>query len=110
MKRYLAALMILFMAGFIAACDIPNQESLTTVKAHDVNTKLTGSELEAAIQANLNRDSSLSGVRLIVDSENNQVVLLGVVESEQQRTRAVEIARNGNADLLITDILQVRPR
>jgi osmotically-inducible protein OsmY len=108
MKRYLTALMVLFLAGFIAACDIPNQGSLTTVKAHDANTRLTDSELEAAIRANLNRSSSLSQVRLIVDSENAQVVLLGTVESEQQRTQAVEIARNGNAGLLITDMLQVR--
>ena len=110
MKRHLAALIILFMAGFSAACDLPNQESLATAKAHDVNTKLTDSELEAAIQAKLNRSSSFSRVRLIVDSENDQVVLLGTVESEQQRAQAVEIARNGNADLLITDIIQIKSR
>lgn len=110
MKRYLAVLMILFMAGFIVACNLPNQKSLTTVKAQDGNTKPTDSELEAAIQANFNRNSAFSQVRLIVDSENAQVVLLGTVESEQQRTQAVEIARNGNAGLLITDLLQVKSR
>jgi osmotically-inducible protein OsmY len=110
MKKSLTVLIIFFMAGLFAVRNTSNQESLTTVKAHDPNIKLTDSELEAAIQAHFNRDASFSRVKLIVDSENNLVVLLGTVESEQQRTRAVEIARNGNADLLITDIMKVESR
>jgi outer membrane lipopolysaccharide assembly protein LptE/RlpB len=110
MKRYLAVVIILFMAGFIAACDIPSQQSLTAVKAHESNTKLTDSELEAAIRAKLNRNQAFSKVRLIVDSENALVVLSGTVESEQLRTQACEIARNGNAELLITDRMKVESR
>jgi outer membrane lipopolysaccharide assembly protein LptE/RlpB len=105
MKRYLAVLLILFMAGFITACNLPHQEA---VNAHDRNSKLTDRELEAAIQAKLNRNLSFSRVRLIVDSENNNVVLLGTVASEQQRAEVIELARNGNAELLITDIMQVK--
>ncbi len=59
------------MAGSSAACDLPNQESLTTLKAHDVNTKLTDSELEAAIQAKLNRSSSFSGQIIYESSKLN---------------------------------------
>ena len=58
----------------------------------------------------LNRDPSFNKVKLIVDSENDQVTLLGTVESQRQRTRAIEIARNGNADLLITDLIKIESR
>ena len=110
MKKQLVTLMLLWVAGFATACNRPHHENLTVVKANDGKTKLTDSELEAAIRVKLNRDQSFSRVKLIVDSENDQVTLLGTVESQRQRTRAIEIARNGNAELLVTDLIQVKSR
>ncbi len=110
MKKHLAAFALLLAVGFApAGCNMPNGD---TSKTGDGKARMTDSELETVILAKLTRDTSLGGVKLDVDADadRNEVTLSGTVESQAQRTRALEIARNAHAGLVITDKIVVKPR
>lgn len=113
MKKHSVAFALMLALSFVlVGCDMPNSNSPTTTTTNDGKAKLTDSELENAILAKLNSDSSLSGLKFDVDANvgRNEVTLSGNVESQAQRTRAVEIARNAQAGLVITDKIDVKPR
>jgi osmotically-inducible protein OsmY len=113
MKKHSVAFALILAIGFVlAGCDMPNGDRPATTTTTDSKAKLTDSELENAIMAKFNADSGLAGLKLDVDAnaDRNEVTLSGTVESQTQRTRAVEIARNAHTGLVITDKIDVKPR
>jgi hyperosmotically inducible periplasmic protein len=113
MKKHVVAYTLILALGFVlVGCDMPNSDRPATTTTNGSKTKLTDSELENAIMAKLNAESALAGVKLDVDAnaDRNEVTLSGNVESQAQRTRAVEITRNAQAGLIITDKIDVKPR
>lgn len=112
MKKHSVAFALILAIGFVlVGCDMPNGDRPATTTT-DTKAKMTDSELENAILAKLNADSSLAGLKFDVDAnaDRNDVTLSGNVETQAQRTRAVEIARNAHAGLVITDKIDVKPR
>jgi hypothetical protein len=100
MKKHSVAFALILALGIVlAGCDMPNGDRPATTTTTDSKAKLTDSELENAISAKLNADSSLAGLKFDVDAnaDRNEVTLSGNVETQAQRTRAVEIARNAHA-------------
>jgi osmotically-inducible protein OsmY len=113
MKKHLVTFAFLLAVSFAAAgCEMPNGNNPATSKTTDGKAKMTDSELETAIQAKLNSETALGGVKLDVDADadTNQVTVSGTVESQAQRTRALEVIRNAHAGLVITDKIDVKPR
>lgn len=67
-------------------------------------------EIEQAIKAQLYSDPQLQGVAVDAKADKNEVTLSGTVTTEDLRTRAIEIAKNGRPNMLVTDKIDVTPR
>jgi len=72
---------------------------------------LTNDELDGAVSAKLHQDAQLSAYDLDVsaDAKKNSVTLSGKVPSETLRLRAVDVAKQANPGLLVTDKIDVKP-
>ena len=100
MKRLLTvSLGVVCLAFGIAACE----------KAAE--PKMTDADLERAVTASINTDASLVPYKIGVsgDIDKNTVTLTGTVPTEAARTRVVELAKSGRADLVVTDKIDVKP-
>jgi osmotically-inducible protein OsmY len=97
---------LLATLGFLAGC---SQTSSTTSASGP--SAMTDSDLQKAVQARLNADPGLNAAKLDVDADakENKITLKGTVPTETMRLRAVELAKGGNANLVITDKIDVKP-
>ena len=73
------------------------------------NPENANEKLEEAVKTNLAGDARLRGAEITVSADvtRNAVTLSGVVASEELRRRAVELAREAQAGVLINDRIQV---
>ena len=73
--------------------------------------KMTDADLERAITASLNSDPNVAAYKIGVsaDIDKNTATLTGTVPTEADRTRVVELAKNGRAGLVVTDKIDVKP-
>jgi osmotically-inducible protein OsmY len=106
----LTASVIVFAA---ASCGNSNQQTsmqpkkpLGAGKPDTANAKL-----EKAVQEKLAADSRLQGAKLTVSADvtRNAVTLTGTVATEELRRRAVELAREAQAGVLVNDRIQIKP-
>jgi len=67
------------------------------------------SKIEQTIKAQLYSDPQLQGVAVDAKAEKNEVTLSGTVTTEDLRTRAIEIAKNGRPNIVVTDKIDVTP-
>ena len=69
-------------------------------------------KLEAEVKAKLDADVQLKAAQLTVSADvtRNAVTLTGTVGSEELRRRAVELAREAQAGVLVNDRILVKPR
>jgi len=97
---------LLVTLGFLAGC---SQTSTTTSASGP--SAMTDSDLQKAVQARLNADPDLNAAKLDVDADakENKITLKGTVPTETMRLRAVELAKGGNANLVIADKIDVKP-
>jgi osmotically-inducible protein OsmY len=106
MKTFIkTAVGVLSLAFGLAACS-------ESPKAVDNNaTKMTNGDLERTVTASINGDSALVPYKIDVsgDVDKNAVTLSGTVPTEALRTRAVELAKSGRPNLLVTDKIDVKP-
>jgi osmotically-inducible protein OsmY len=74
-------------------------------------TALTNDELDGSVSAKLHEDAQLSPYNLDVsaDASKNAVTLSGNVPSETLRLRAVDLAKQAHAGLVVTDKIDVKP-
>ena len=72
-------------------------------------TKMSDSELENLIRAQLERDDAVKKANLSVKADNNNVTLSGTVMSQELRTKAVELAKVAQPGLTIKDEIEVKP-
>lgn len=103
---FASALFIALTLG-MAACD----SGMTSSTSGASQSIMTDSELESAIKTRLETDANLkaAGIDVDADAEKKAVTLSGKVDSQVLRTRAVELARAVNTDLIITDKIDVVP-
>jgi len=73
--------------------------------------RMTSDELERLVSGKINGDPQLTAYNINVsgDMDNNAVTLSGEVPTESLRTRAVELARSGRNDLVVTSKIDVKP-
>lgn len=84
----------------------------TSETASAPKTKMTDSEMEDKIKANLDSDAQLKAANLSVDAdaEKNETTISGTVETQVLRARAVALARETISGLILTDKIVVKPR
>jgi len=72
---------------------------------------LTDNELDGSVSAKLHEDPQLNPYKLDVDADasKNAVTLSGNVPSETLRLRAVDLAKQAHAGLVVTDKIDVKP-
>ena len=70
----------------------------------------SNSDIERSIKTQLSSDPGLQGIAVDARADKNEVTLSGTVPSEELRTRAVDVAKSGRPDLIVTDKIDVQPR
>jgi osmotically-inducible protein OsmY len=71
---------------------------------------MTDSRITAAVQSKLTADRVSNFTRVDVDTERGVVNLSGVVQSQDQKTRAEELARQVNGVTKVNNNLQIQNR
>ncbi|MGE0882641.1 MAG: BON domain-containing protein [Blastocatellales bacterium] len=106
-KIIFARVLLIVLTMGMAACD----SNLTSTAGDASQPGMTDSELESAIKTSLETDFNLktAGIDVDADAEKKTVTLSGKVDSQVLRTRAIELARAVNTDLVITDKIDVVP-
>ena len=70
----------------------------------------SNSNMEQSIKTQLSSDPQLQGIAVDAKTDKNEVTLSGTVLTEDLRTRAVDLAKNGRPNLVVTDKIDVQPR
>jgi hyperosmotically inducible protein len=70
---------------------------------------MTDDELEESIDARIESDTQLRAYDIDVDADadENKVTISGTVPTQDMRTRAVDLAKGGRTDLIVTDEIKV---
>jgi len=77
---------------------------------NETNRAASGnSEMEQSIKTQLSSDPQLQGIGVDAKAEKNEVTLSGTVPTEDLRTKAVDLAKNGRPNLVVTDKINVQP-
>ena len=66
-------------------------------------------EMEQSIKAQFSADPQLQGIGVDARADKNEVTLSGTVPTEDLRTKAVDLAKNGRPNLVVTDKIDVQP-
>jgi osmotically-inducible protein OsmY len=98
----------LAIAGLLTLVGCSNWGSQSTTRA----ANFTDSDLERAIKTQLATDTSLpaSDIKVDADAAKNQATLSGTVHTEQERIRAVDLAKAARPGLTVEDKIDVKPR
>jgi osmotically-inducible protein OsmY len=65
--------------------------------------------LEQAIKTQLSSDLQLQAIAVYAAADKNEVTLSGTVPTEDLRTKAVDLAKNGRPNLAVVDKIDVQP-
>jgi hyperosmotically inducible periplasmic protein len=71
---------------------------------------LTDTQLEERIESAIHANTGLNDIDADANAKDNLVTLSGTVETEAQRTTAVQLARDTHPGLVVTDKIDVKPR
>lgn len=109
----------------LSACDRDRPRDTTTAPAPPpvatapatpttppaTGTVMSNSEMENAIKAKLQSDEQLRAANLSVnaDADKREVTISGTVRSQELRNRAVDLAKNAQPGVTITDKIDVKP-
>ena len=69
----------------------------------------SNSDMEQSIKTLLSSDPQLQGIGVDAKADKNEVTLSGTVPTEDLRTKAVDLAKNGRPNLVVTDKIDVKP-
>jgi len=85
----------------------PSSESVPGATA----MKILDAELESAIRAKLESDDAIKQANLSVsvDADANKATLSGKLDSQELRTKAIELAKSAQQTLIIEDKIEVKP-
>jgi osmotically-inducible protein OsmY len=72
---------------------------------------MSNSDLENAVRAKLGSDEQLRTAKLDVDANasKNEVTISGTVQSQDHRTKAVELAKDAHSGITVNDKIDVKP-
>ena len=80
----------------------------TAAAAEQARRALVDGSLTAKIKAKMALDDSVKALALDVDTNGSVVTVTGTVDSEAQRQRALQLARETNGVTQVVDRIQVR--
>jgi osmotically-inducible protein OsmY len=92
---------VVFVAGTIACTSAPETAGDDTMAATDP-------AITASIQSKYFVDRAVKGIAIDVDTSNGVVTLEGAVETDAQKARAVDIARQTDGVTRVDDRLEIR--
>lgn len=97
------------MAGSPSLPETPAAKS--DPSAAKTDTKMSDSDLENAVKAKLSSDEQLRSADLKVDADadKNEVTISGTVKSEDERSKAIELAKTAHSGVTINDKIDVKP-
>jgi hyperosmotically inducible protein len=97
---------MLLTTGCTTTDDRGNEEDSATA-----GDQLTDESLRDVVKARLQSDANVRKLNLDVaaDAEHRAVELQGLAYTQEQRTRAVELARSARADIAVQDKIEVKP-
>ena len=109
-KHFAIATLILMLGLAAAACDSSDVNRDTRVSPSP--GAMTSSDLEKKIDTQLDQDARLKAADLKIDADvaKNQVTLTGTVESQALRAKAIDIAKNAHAGVIVNDKITVKPK
>jgi hypothetical protein len=113
MKAQFLVPVLLGLALVLASCDsergAPAPKSESAPGAGVMQT--SDSELENAIRAKLDSDNAIKQANLSVtaDADEKKATLSGTVDSQEVRSRAIQMAQSAQPGLTIEDKIDVRP-
>jgi osmotically-inducible protein OsmY len=110
-----AAVCVVSLTFALLACRTSDEENAMAQAKKPIGAGDAGkanAKLEAAVRAKLDGDAQLEAAQLAVSADvtRNAVTLTGSVSSEELRRRAVELARETQAGVLVNDRIVVKPR
>jgi osmotically-inducible protein OsmY len=73
------------------------------------NSVASNSEMEQSIKTQLSSEPQLQGIAVDAKADKNEVTLSGTLPTEDLRTKAVDLAKNGRPNLVVTDKIDVQP-
>ncbi len=97
----------------LGGCDTAtNSTQSTNGTKGGEKAKMSDGDLEKNIKAKLDSDTQLKAADLGVSAnvDRNEATLSGTVETQAQRSRAVELAKSSHTGLVLTDKIEVKPR
>jgi len=69
----------------------------------------SNSDMEQSIKTQLSSDPQLQVIGVDAKADKNEVTLSGTVPTEDLRTKAVDLAKTGRPNLVVTDKIDVQP-
>src|SRR6266853_2121194 len=67
------------------------------------------SDMQQSIKTQLSSNPQLQGIGVDAKADKNEVTLSGTVPTEDLRTKAVDLAKTGRPNLVVTDKIDVQP-
>ena len=97
-------------AMVLAPATAPTTGVADSVKdaARDAGTAMTDASITAAVKSKMLADSTVSGLKIDVDTTDGVVSLIGNVGSASERRRALEIARDTDGVKSVKDELKIK--
>lgn len=83
----------------------------TTTATAPATASLSNADLENVVKAKLQNDDQLRAADISVnaDADKKEITLSGTVASQEQRKRALDLAKEAYAGLTINDKIDVKP-
>ena len=83
----------------------------TTTTTAPATAALSNSDLENVVKAKLQSDDQLrtANINVNADADKKEITLSGTVASQEQRKRALDLAKEAHAGLTINDKIDVKP-
>jgi hypothetical protein len=75
------------------------------------DVKMSNSDLENVVKAKLSSDEQLRTADLKVDANanKNEVTISGTVQSQEQRSKAIDLAKSAHSGVIVNDKIDVKP-
>jgi osmotically-inducible protein OsmY len=100
------------LIGLAACQDTPDTKTAATPETRaDATNKISDADLEKAVRDKFAGDEQIRQAKLSVDAEaeENKVTIKGSVQSQEVRSKAVELARSAQPGLTVNDEIEVKP-
>lgn len=106
-KLISTSLLVAAICLLLGAC---TTNDMSNSNSSGAKVKMTDSELKTNVKAKLDSDAQVKAANLDVDANaaTNQVTLSGTVDSQGVRTKAVDLAKNTQTGLMVTDKINVK--